>query len=365
MKRWIKMGGGAVASVVCAAGLWAAWPGTIGNYLVMAALGQGELLWGRVPVAQLADDERFTAPQRENLARIAPIKEFGKSIGLSSTDNYESISPDWDHTIWNVSACHATAFEPATWWFPVVGRMPYLGYFDRSPAQVQANRLREAGLDVHVRTAGAYSTLGWFRDPVLPGMLDWSEERLANTVLHELAHPTLWIPGSVQFNESFANFVGNVATERYLAHTYGPESEPVLELRHATEDRQRYQAALVQVYADLDAIYTDDALDEADKRAGKARVLASIPVRVAALGLHRAPGYIHHVQTTEWNNARLLQFRTYNRSHEWFAALLAANDNDLSSFIQDLERVTTGAEDPYQALAQAVGADPEAQAAER
>ena len=109
----------------------------------------------------------------------------------------------WDHTIYNVTGSAPLAFEPVVFWFPVVGSFPYLGFFDRDQARAHASGLRRQGKDVWVRTAGAYSTLGWFEDPILPHMLDWDEYSLAGTLLHELAHATLWVPGSVQFNESF------------------------------------------------------------------------------------------------------------------------------------------------------------------
>ena len=88
-----------------------------------------------------------------------------------------------------------------------MGRVPYLGFFRRKDAEPWIRRLENQGYETYIRTAGAYSTLGWFEDPVLPGMLKWSDYRLADTVLHELAHATVWIKGSVKFNESFASFV--------------------------------------------------------------------------------------------------------------------------------------------------------------
>src|SRR5690606_20452025 len=104
----------------------------------------------------------LTPAQRERLALVPRIKEFGRSLGLSASDHYETINPSWDHVVWNVSASEELAFRPVRWSFPIVGTVPYLGFFERTDAEAQARHLRAQGLDVHVRTAGAYSSLGWY-----------------------------------------------------------------------------------------------------------------------------------------------------------------------------------------------------------
>jgi predicted aminopeptidase len=349
-RRWFATLGVAVAILA----IIVASPGCSVGYLAQQGWFQAELLAGRMPIEEAIEEGFFSEDEVAKLRLVPRIKEYGRQIGLASTDNYDTINPTWDRTIWNVSACHPTRFEPKTWWFPIVGRVPYLGYFRDQDAQRKADRLREQGYDVYARTAGAYSTLGWFRDPLLPGMLKWSEPSLADTILHELAHATLWVPGSVDFNESFANFVGQQASLGYLVATYGPDSAILQEERERREDRDAFSRMLEGVYQDLDALYRGGG-SEAEKLAGKKAILDSLPGRTVALGLHREQAYLDMVRTSEWNNARLVQFKVYNRSPEQFAHLLAEEDGDIARFIARIGDITAGERDPYVALSEAVG----------
>ncbi|MCB9674595.1 MAG: aminopeptidase [Alphaproteobacteria bacterium] len=326
-------------------------------YLAGQAWYQGELLWGRVPLEKAIASGRYTDEEVARLRLVPEIKAYGQRIGLSATDNYDSINPDWDHTIWNISASDPVKFENVRWWFPIVGSMPYLGYFERSDADVLKAELEADGYDVYVRTAGAYSTLGWFRDPLMPGMLKWDEYRLANTILHELAHATVWIPGSVQFNESFANYVGDEAGRAYMIDRYGEGSDEVAKMEERIADADAWRDFMHAVYKDLDAVYADDGLSRDAKLAKKAEILGSLESRVDGVGFRDPAKYREYVAKGDWNNARMMQFRTYNRSRDWFRQLHESQGGDLLAFMERVREVTAGADDPYRALADAVGAD--------
>lgn len=334
----------------------AATPGCSVGYLAQQGWFQAELLVGRQPIDEAIAAGHFSEEELERLHLVPRIKQYGQGIGLAASDNYDTINPTWKRTIWNVSACDPVAFEARKWWFPIVGSVPYLGYFREEDARRRETKLLAKGYDVHVRTAGAYSTLGWFRDPLLPGMLKWSEYQLADTLLHELAHATLWVPGSVQFNESFANFVGEEAAMRYLTDTYGADSQELRDARERVSDRDAFREMLLGVYQELDAVYTDPALSRDDKLARKAEIIGSMEARTDALDLFREEAYLKSVREGEWNNARLLQFKTYNRSRSWFAELLSREDGDLGRFIERIDEVTRKQPDPYASLAAEVGA---------
>lgn len=334
------------------------------RYVLTAASYQLELLVGRVPLERALRDGEFTAEQRARLEQVPKIRAFAARQGLAESGHYSTINPTWSRTVYNVSACEPLAFSPRTWWFPIVGTVPYLGFFDEEIARAEASDLRASGLDVYVRTAGAWSTLGWFEDPLLPAMADWDEGRLANTLLHELTHATVWIPGSVAFNESLASFVGDVASRRYLEEVYGPDSEPVRAAAARRADSQRFQQLMHDTYQELEALYTSDRSDH-DKRQGKQTILGELPRRVRDAGFADPDRWVAWVEREPWNNARLVQYRVYNRSPEWFAIVLDEHGGDLPSFLHAIEALGRSADDPYAALATAAGAEPEADPNER
>ena len=357
VRRWAAR----TAAVAALAGvLWAAWPWSGANYLLRQAYFQIELLGGAIPVEDALADDRLSAAQRDQLRLVADIKAFGGTVGLSATtENYNRVHVGWPREIWNLSACHPYAFASKRWWFPVVGSMPYIGFFREQDARPFARDLQRSGWDVYLRTAGAYSTLGWFADPILPQMLSWSEPELADTLLHELTHATLWVPGSAQFNESFATVVGQHAALAWAVHRHGASSDEVRTLLAFRRDVERFREVQHQLYRALDALYRDPSVPRGDLPVRKGALFASLPVRVAQAGLSDPARFVRATQRGTWNNARLVQFRTYNRGQDWFEALLAQEGGDLPRFIARVRALGAAGGDPWAALAAAVGADPD------
>lgn len=331
-------------------GLALAAPGCRVGYVVRSAWYQAELLASREPVDRVLERGELSEGQRAALAVVADAKAFGERMGLQPTRNYGSVAARWDREIWTVSACDPLSFEPRTWWFPVVGRVPYLGFFKESDARRATDPLEASGLDVYRRTAGAYSTLGWFRDPILPSMLEWSEFDLADTVLHELAHATVWIPGSVAFNESFASFVGEELAFRFLEARYGADAAELAQARASFEDLEEWRRVQHQLYWDLDLLYGDATLSADEKLKRKAALFAEFPDRVAAGDFHDPEPWVQAARRGTWNNARLIQFKTYNFNRGAFEALLERRGGDVLAFMEDVRALTREARDPFGAL---------------
>lgn len=339
---------------ILTAGLSTFIPGCGVGYVVRSAYFQAELLNSRESIAQMRAEQAFNEDEIRALDRIKDVKSFGAEIGLKATQNYDTFAADWDKKIWNLSACEELEFTPKRWTFPVVGRVPYLGFFRREDAEPWIQRLEKKGYETYIRTAGAYSTLGWFEDPVLPGMLKWSDYRLADTVLHELAHATVWIKGSVKFNESFASFVGEVGAFQYLEARFGPDSDVVLNARKDHADLQRWRDLLRTLYADLDAVFSNDKLDDSQKRTAKAQMFASLPARVTAADFHKPARFMRAAEKGTWNNARLVQYKTYNHNRDYFEALYEHEGRDLLAFMARVEALTEGERDPFKAIKAAV-----------
>src|SRR5437016_3916838 len=184
--------------------------GAGGCYLLTQAGGQIDILLHSRGVEEMMADPSVSPAVKEKLRLVGDIKEFGeREMGLTPSSNYTTFYDTAGRPItYIVTACPKDSFRPYTWWFPIVGDVPYKGFFHRDDAVAEARALRAEGYDVRLGSASAYSTLGYFKDPVLSTMLDYPEEHLAALILHELTHGTIYLPGGADFNEGLASFVG-------------------------------------------------------------------------------------------------------------------------------------------------------------
>ncbi|MEK6613084.1 MAG: aminopeptidase [Gemmatimonadota bacterium] len=181
-----------------------------GRYLVRAAWEEGKILRGRRDIAGLVASERLDARTRGKLSLVLAAREFANdSLGLPAHDAFTQFTQlPGDTLVLVLSGAARDTLAAVSWWFPVVGRVPYKGFFDVREAVREETRMRERGLDAYLRPASAFSTLGWFNDPVLSTTLRGDSSDIANTVVHELTHNRFFAPSAAVFNESFANFVG-------------------------------------------------------------------------------------------------------------------------------------------------------------
>ena len=190
-------------------------------YLAQAAAGQDEIRFRARPIEEALADPSLKPRIRRLLAMVADVKAYGEQHGLDATDNYSEFTQlDRPVAAWVVLAAPPLSLNPKMWWFPIVGSVPYLGWFNQRDAERHAATLRRQGWDVHLRGAGAYSTLGWFDDPVLSTMIRprgmGDASGLVNIVLHESVHATHYVSSQSYFNESLANFVADSLTVTYL-----------------------------------------------------------------------------------------------------------------------------------------------------
>jgi predicted aminopeptidase len=189
-----------------------------GCYLSRAGWEEARILAGRQKITELVEDPATDAATREKLRLVLAARAFARdSIGLDVGESFTTYSRlRRDTLVLVLSAAYRDRLAPHTWWFPIVGRVPYKGFFDFGAAQEAARDLREEGLDTYLRPSAAFSTLGWFNDPLLSTTLRYDSLDLANTVIHEVTHNTFYAPGQAIFNESFATFVGARGAEWFF-----------------------------------------------------------------------------------------------------------------------------------------------------
>ena len=296
---------------------------------LQAAEGQLQLLAAKKPIADVIANPRTPRRLRTLLSEIPRIKKFGEQQGLRPTDNYEEyVQLRRSAVVYVVSACEPLRFKSKTWRFPIAGEFPYLGWFDPKSALDYAADLEGDGWDVDVRGASAYSTLGWFRDPVLSSMIPDGPEALGalvDVVLHESVHATLHLEGQAPFNESLASFVAGVLTPRYFAQTRGGASRQAYAWEQAEARSEAATRQIAEARATLEALY-GSAVPDADKRARKAVVLAELAAKIRA--------------RRRLTNATLAQIKTYNSGQKGFQRLLEACGGELGCLLARLRKLT-------------------------
>ena len=252
------------------------------GYYAQAVQGQVSLLSEARPIDRWLSDPDVRDDLKLRLKRVREIRESAaQSLGLPDNGSYKSFA-DIKRTfvMWNVVATPELSLTPERWCFPVAGCVDYRGYYDDAAAQAFARGLRDRGLDVRVSGVPAYSTLGWFDDPVLSTFIHYPDAELARLVFHELAHQVAYAPGDSQFNESFATAVEEIGVERWLEQ-HGDDA--LRENYRAFRHRRLGFLALLDTYRErLDAAYRMP-VDDSEKRRRKAELMASLQQDYAAL----------------------------------------------------------------------------------
>jgi predicted aminopeptidase len=314
---------------------------TIGYYS-QAVSGHLEVMWLAAPIDERLREPKTPEPLRAKLARVLAIREFAsRELALPDNGSYRRYADlGRPFVVWNVVAAPEFSVEPLESCFPFAGCVSYRGYYSEEAARQYAAALAEKGHDVHLRGVPAYSTLGWFDDPVLSTFIHYPEAELARVVFHELAHQAVYVKGDTMFNESFASTVEEEGVRRWLDREGTPAQREAL--AESRRRRLEFNAFMVGYRARLAAFYGRSAPIE-ERRAGKERLFAELMDEYRALKISWGgfAGY-DRLFTGGANNALLASVASYAELVPAFRALLAQKHGDLAAFydaVRDLERL--------------------------
>lgn len=325
------------------------------SYYGQAFWGQARILAARRNVARLVEDPSTPPERRSKLRAVLRIRDFAvRELALPENGSFKSyveLPPGSDGTprrfvVWNVVAAPELSVEGVVWCFPVAGCVSYRGYFSERRARRFAEKMRGDGYDVAVTGAAAYSTLGFFKDPVLSTVIDYPEPDLAGLIFHELAHQLVYVEDDTRFNESFATSVELEGVRRYQESREDGEGE--FEAYLAARRYEDDVTALVLAHRDrLAEVYGDEALGDDEKRRLKEQTFADLKAGYREL---RASWGGEHPGYDAWfdrplNNADLAAVGAYHDFVPGFRALLAEHGGDLRAF--------------YAAVAELAGLSPE------
>jgi predicted aminopeptidase len=289
-------------------------------------LKQGTAMLGylgkAVPLEELSG-QNAAENERRFAERVTDIRHFAmEELGLKESKNYTRyVAIDRDYLAAVVSACAPDSFTRYEWRFPVVGTVPYKGFFDPEDARKEAAKLRAEGLDVWVRGVDAFSTLGWFRDPLYSYMKDYSAYALADLIIHELLHATVFVKGQVQFNEQLAEFVGSTGARLYVESRFGPDSPEYREIGSGAMDRAAFRNVVSGLIAELETLYAGK-LSREEKLSEKARIIKTAQERFVSEydSMFSSENYRNFAELPV-NNAYLDLYRLYYDEDNFFLEL--------------------------------------------
>lgn len=320
------------------------------SFALRAAYEEAKILSRRQSIARLVTDPSVPVETRAKLQLVTAVRDFAAdSLGLAAGDSYTTFSRvDSDTLALVLSAARKDRFEPYTWWFPIAGRVPYRGFFSVRSAERAVERLESRGYDAYVRPTAAFSTLGWFNDPLVSTLLRYDSVSLGNTVVHEIFHNTLYLSGQAMFNESLAQFVGARGAIAFFC-AERPDPRLCQRAEDAWHDELLFGEFLSDLVGDLEQLYGRQDLSSEEKIEMREVVFENARTRFAADVQPRLQilGFANFINAP-LNNAALISRRIYYRRLDLFEAVYQET-GDLRATIWRIIDAVQGARDPYEA----------------
>ena len=302
------------------------------NYYSNIIQGHFEIISQQQSIDELLDDPATSDQLRQKLMLAKAARQFASShLHLPDNDSYKTYADiGRDRVTWNVVAVPALSFTPKTWCYPIAGCVSYKGYYSNEAAKSYQKQLADDNYDTTINGSAAYSTLGWFDDPVMNTMLQWREAHLVGVIFHELAHQQLYIQDDSAFNESFANFVQQEGVRRwYLA---AGKQQPITKEIARGKRKKQFLALLKNTRDKLEKLYASELTDE-QKYAQKRGHFTELRQQYTSLKTGEWQGYSGYDRwfDRDLNNANLISVSTYHQYIPGFKALLqqsAQSDKD-------------------------------------
>lgn len=310
------------------------------SFYRQAAAGEYQILAHQQPIAKLMADTNTPPKLKAKFEQVLKIRKFAAeemkepadAVYLKYTDLHRP------HVVWNVNVAPALSLEPKTWWFPIVGEASYRGYFSEAGANRYAAIWEKQGWDVYVDGVDAYSTLGWFRDPLLNTFIYESEADLAETIFHELAHRRLFINGDTDFNEAYATAVAAEGLRRWFAATANPKAyeEHETDLMH----EKQFVQLVMDTRKELEAAYGDSHSSDAGKLKRKEEIIAEMRAKYAVLKQSWGGDNGYDYWFSEpINNAKLNTVSAYYEFTPAFKALIRDEGGDMEKFFEAVAKL--------------------------
>lgn len=306
--------------------------------------GQWHIVYAARPVEEILNDPAAPPGWKEKLILIDKIKSFAvDSLGLLPSESYSTIYDQQNKpALWVLTASLPYSLEAKTWWFPIVGTVSYKGYFNKKKGEKERESLIKTGYDTDLSPVAGWSTLGWFRDPILSNMLKKNEGVLAEIIIHEILHGTIYLESGVDFNENLATFIGEEGAVSFLKSYFGDSSVQMINYIHYKNDEFLYGNYMLNAQHNLDSLYKswNSGMHESQKKAEKSRFISGIMQGIDSLPLFNKEKYQFNFNEDSLpNNTFFMSNNRYRKDQKKLQEFVSERfKGDLKSFIGYLKK---------------------------
>ena len=317
------------------------------GYIFKSAYNQVALLNAKVPIEQALKDPNITPEEKKKLELTVDVRKFAKEeLGLNVDKNYSTyVKLNRPYVSYAISAAPKWELEAYRWSFPIVGKVPYKAYFDEKDSLAEEEELKKQDYDTYVRGVTAYSTLGWFSDPLLSSMLRGQDAYLVNTLIHESVHATFFIKSQADFNERLATFLGNKGMEIYYHKLEGAESATLKKVSMESTDDQIFSVFITEELKQLEKWYKEIPADKKTEENRQQRI-SEIQKKFTKEVLPKLKSRsMEGFAKAKLNNAKLLVYKTYMQDLNDFEQVYVKMGNNFSEFLKKMKTLEK-AKDP-------------------
>ena len=291
------------------------WQHELVLYGISQAKGQLNIIANAKPIEYYLDNEEFPDSLSEKLLLVQEVREFAiEKLGMNPTDNYTTVyNQEGAPVLWVVTASKPYQLEAKEWKFPLLGSFSYKGFFIYDKAVEEEKHLKALGYDTSIRTVSGWSTLGFFKDPILSNMLYRDAGSLANLIIHELTHTTLYIKDSVTFNENLASLIGHEGAKLFLSEKFGTNSKEYVEYVKEQEDREKFSQYVLSGADQLDVLYKslDEEMTTEQKEKKKHEFMDQFIVGLDTIEFNYPDHYKEYFENYVPNNTFFLSYLRY------------------------------------------------------
>lgn len=312
------------------------------DYGIRMGKGQLKIITQSRKVEKYLNDPTYPDSLKEKIRLIQEIKQFTvEHLGFQPSTNYNKMyDQKGKPMMFVVTGSEKYALKPMEWNFPIVGKVSYKGFFTKEEAEAESKRIEALGYESRIRIVNAWSTLGWFKDPIMSSMLEDPPGELAELIIHELSHGTIFIKNNVDLSENLANFIGDKGAHLFLKFKYGESSSEYREYVEATADYDKFSKHFIQSSKLMDSVYATSSFKMADslsKDSIKDYFIGQITNAIDTMFFYQPEFYHHRFKDKKPNNATFIVFRQYNSMQDEFEDEFVKNaGGDLKLYVNYL-----------------------------